>query len=49
MLYINHDINLAKKISDKILVMSKDEIVEAGSVLEVLNNPKNVCTKRLIC
>lgn len=49
MLYITHDINLAKKISDKILVMSKGEIVEAGSVLEVLNNPKNVCTKRLIC
>ncbi|WP_243157963.1 ATP-binding cassette domain-containing protein [Clostridium sporogenes] len=49
MLYITHDINLAKKISDKILVMSKGEIVEAGSVLEVLNNPKNICTKRLIC
>ncbi|MDS1002983.1 ABC transporter ATP-binding protein [Clostridium sporogenes] len=49
MLYITHDINLAKKISDKILVMSKGKIVEAGSVLEVLNNPKNVCTKRLIC
>ncbi|NFM18375.1 ABC transporter ATP-binding protein [Clostridium sporogenes] len=49
MLYITHDINLAKKISDKILVMNKGEIVEAGSVLEVLNNPKNICTKRLIC
>ncbi|NFQ86114.1 ABC transporter ATP-binding protein [Clostridium sporogenes] len=49
MLYITHDINLAKKITDKILVMNKGEIVEAGSVLEVLNNPKNICTKRLIC
>ncbi|AVP64944.1 ABC transporter ATP-binding protein [Clostridium botulinum] len=49
MLYITHDINLAKKISDKILVMNKGEIVEDGSVLEVLNNPKNICTKRLIC
>ncbi|NFF78482.1 ABC transporter ATP-binding protein [Clostridium sporogenes] len=49
MLYITHDINLAKKISDKILVMNKGEIVEAGSVLEVLNSPKNICTKRLIC
>ncbi|KGO12583.1 ABC transporter ATP-binding protein [Clostridium botulinum] len=49
MLYITHDINLAKKISDKILVMNSGKIVESGSVLEVLNNPKNVCTKRLIC
>ncbi|APQ96901.1 ABC transporter ATP-binding protein [Clostridium botulinum] len=49
MLYITHNINLAKKISDKILVMNSGKIVESGSVLEVLNNPKNVCTKRLIC
>ncbi|PIH03249.1 ABC transporter ATP-binding protein [Clostridium combesii] len=49
MLYITHDINLAKKISDKILVMNSGKIVESGSVLEVLNSPKNVCTKRLIC
>ncbi|NFB15542.1 ABC transporter ATP-binding protein [Clostridium botulinum] len=40
MLYITHDINLAKKISDKILVMNSGKIVESGSVLEVLNNPK---------
>ncbi|AJD26537.1 ABC transporter ATP-binding protein [Clostridium botulinum] len=49
MLYITHDINLAKKISDKILVMNSGEIVESGSILEVLNNPKNICTKRLTC
>ncbi|WP_050607477.1 ABC transporter ATP-binding protein [Clostridium niameyense] len=48
MLYITHDINLAKKISDKMLVMHKGEIIESGSVLDIFNNPEKPYTKMLI-
>lgn len=48
MIYITHDLSLARKIADRVYVMYKGEIIEKGSVMEVFNNPKLEYTKKLI-
>ncbi len=48
MLYITHDLTLARKISDRIYVMDKGEIVENGVSLDIFNHPKSMYTKKLI-
>ncbi len=48
MLFITHDLSLAQKISDKIYVMKKGEIIESGATLEVFVNPKHSYTKMLL-
>ncbi|SKC79192.1 dipeptide ABC transporter ATP-binding protein [Maledivibacter halophilus] len=47
MLFITHDLPVARKIADKVYVMNKGEIVEKGSALEIFNNPKCEYTKNL--
>ena len=42
MLFISHDLNLVRYLSDKIAVMNKGEIVEFGNVEEIFSNPKVV-------
>lgn len=48
MLYITHDISLARKISDMVYVMKNGEIVEKGSALDVFRYPREPYTKMLI-
>lgn len=48
MLYITHDLHLARKIADKVYVMYRGEIVEAGVSFEIFENPEHVYTKRLL-
>ena len=48
MLYITHDISLARKISDVVYVMKDGEIVEKGSALDVFRYPQAPYTKLLI-
>lgn len=48
MLYITHDLSLARKIADEVYVMYNGEIIEKGSVVNVFNNPKKDYTKELI-
>ncbi|MCT4660318.1 MAG: ABC transporter ATP-binding protein [Tissierellales bacterium] len=48
LLFITHDIALARKVSDKIIVLKDGEIVEEGSSADLINNPKNEYTKRLL-
>lgn len=48
MLFITHDLNLAKKLCDRIVVMKDGEIVEQGTVAEVFENPKEEYTKKLM-
>lgn len=48
MIYITHDIALASDLCDKIGVMYAGEIVELGSVEEVLLDPKHPYTQKLI-
>lgn len=47
-LFITHDIRIVKKIADKIAVMYKGKIVEAGETAKVLENPNHSYTKLLI-
>lgn len=48
MLFITHDIALAKKISDRVFVMHEGRIIEEGPVTRVLTHPETEYTKRLI-
>ncbi len=47
-IFITHDLNIVKKIADKVLVMQKGEVEESGSVNDVFRNPKKEYTRRLI-
>ena len=47
-LFICHDIALVQQFCDRVLVMYKGEIVEQGSPDDVIRNPKDAYTKRLI-
>lgn len=48
MLYITHDLHLARKIADKVYVMYQGEIVETGESFELFENPEHVYTKQLL-
>jgi peptide/nickel transport system ATP-binding protein len=48
LIFITHDIGLAYYISDKVYIMEHGKIVEFGDADEVILNPKEAYTKRLI-
>jgi peptide/nickel transport system ATP-binding protein len=48
MIFITHDLGLIAEIADDIIVMYKGEIMETGSVEQLLNAPKHPYTKGLI-
>lgn len=47
-LIITHEMNVIKDICNKVAVIEKGEIIEAGSVLEVFGNPKKETTKSFV-
>ncbi|TDP91161.1 dipeptide ABC transporter ATP-binding protein [Labedaea rhizosphaerae] len=47
-LVITHDLGLAWNIADRVAVMYKGELVEVGTVAEVLRDPKHEYTKQLL-
>lgn len=47
-LFITHDIGQANYIADRIFVMYRGEMVEHGSVEDVLGNPRHEYTRRLL-
>ena len=47
-IFISHDLNIVRKISDRVLVMQKGIIEEENLVEEIFLNPKNKYTERLI-
>ena len=47
-LFITHDIGVVEHISDNIIVMFKGQIVERGPATQVLLNPQEAYTQRLI-
>lgn len=47
-LFICHDISLVQQFADRVLVMYHGRIVEEGTPDDVIRNPKNDYTKRLI-
>ena len=48
MLFITHDFGVVNDIADEVIVMFKGNIVEQGSVSNVLKNPKHPYTKALM-
>jgi microcin C transport system ATP-binding protein len=48
MLFITHDLGIVRKIADRVCVMTKGRIVEAGTVSEVFGNPQHEYTRRLL-
>lgn len=47
-LFISHDLNVVHYISDRVMVMQAGRIVEAGEATQVLQQPADDYTKRLI-
>lgn len=48
MLFITHDLRVAARICDRIIVMQKGRIVEAGPVGKVLYDPDTPYTRSLL-
>lgn len=47
-IFISHDMNLIRQMCDTVMVMKSGQIVERGSVHEVLYHPKHVYTRSLM-
>ncbi|BBB32094.1 peptide/nickel transport system ATP-binding protein [Thermotomaculum hydrothermale] len=47
-LFIAHDLNLVRHLSDRIAVLYKGEVVDYGKTEEIFTNPKSKFTKELI-
>ena len=48
MLFISHDLSVVRYMCDRIMVMKKGKIVEAGNAEEVYYHSKDTYTKQLI-
>ena len=48
LLFVTHDLRVAAQLCDKVIVMSKGEIVEAGSTARVFANPEHSYTRSLL-
>ncbi len=48
MLFITHDLNIVRKIADRVCVMQKGEIVEQGGAEETFLNPRHPYTQALL-
>jgi D-methionine transport system ATP-binding protein len=47
-LLITHQMNVIRKICNKVAVMEKGRIIEKGKVIDVFGNPKNQVTKKFL-
>ena len=47
-IFISHDINVIKSVSNKILVLKSGKVIEYDNADNILENPKNSYTKKLI-
>ena len=48
LLFITHNLSIAKKIADKICIMYQGKVVEAGNAGDIFDRPKHPHTKELI-
>ena len=48
MLFITHDLGIVRRIADRVCVMNKGEIVEAGPVADIFANPQHDYTRKLL-
>jgi len=47
-LYISHDLAVVAQIADRIMVLRNGRTVESGATQQILNNPKEEYTRRLV-
>ena len=47
-IFISHDMNVIKSVSDKIIVLKDGKLIEYNDAMTVFKNPKNQYTKNLI-
>jgi len=47
-IFVSHNINIVRHISDKVMVLDKGEVVEFGHAEQVFNAPKNDYTRKLL-
>jgi len=48
LLLITHDLNIVRNVADRVCVMTQGEIVEAGPVARVFDQPSHAYTKKLL-
>ncbi|MEQ5871117.1 ABC transporter ATP-binding protein [Sagittula sp. NFXS13] len=48
MLFITHDLNIVRKIADRVCVMKDGEIVEQGNTREIFDAPQHPYTQKLL-
>jgi oligopeptide transport system ATP-binding protein len=48
MAFISHDLNLVRRIADRVAVMHRGEIVETGPVEDVFSDPREAYTRMLL-
>ncbi|MDZ5449823.1 ABC transporter ATP-binding protein [Labrys sp. ZIDIC5] len=46
--FISHDLNIVRRFADRVYVMRRGEVVEAGTTQEVFDNPRHDYTKMLL-
>ncbi len=49
MIFITHDLRVASRMADRILVMHRGRVVEAGDATRVLSAPEHPYTRELLC
>ncbi len=47
-IYVTHDLGLVTEIADKVIVMYKGDVVEAGTIKDIFLNPQHPYTKALL-
>ncbi|MBM3506118.1 MAG: hypothetical protein FJX65_20010 [Alphaproteobacteria bacterium] len=47
-MYITHDLATAYQVSDRVIVLEKGRVVEAGTPDAVLKSPQNAYTRTLV-
>jgi microcin C transport system ATP-binding protein len=48
MLFITHDLGIVRKVADRVCVMTRGQIVEAGPTAEIFANPRHDYTRHLL-